>query len=136
MSSVVLDASAILALLNEEPGGDVVQEALAGAVVGAVNLSEVIAKLIENGMPEEEIRTSLGGLGLEIQPFDEEMAMATALLRPKTKKLGLGLGDRACLALGLRLSTPVLTADRTWLGLKVGVEVRVIRPERQARGQG
>ncbi len=127
MSRVVLDASAILALLNDEPGGERVAAALPGAAVSAVNLSEVMAKLAENGMPGTEIATALAVLGLQVHSFDEKMALAAAMLRLRTKPAGLSFGDRACLALGLGLSRPVVTADRSWRSLRLGVRVEVIR---------
>ena len=127
MTSVVLDASALLAMLNSEPGSGAVQESLPGAAISAVNLSEVISKLSERGMPEPAIRAALEGLGLEVHPFDADAAYSTARLRTATKPYGLSLGDRTCLALGLALKAPVLTADRTWKKLKLGVKIRAIR---------
>lgn len=127
MTSVVLDASALLAMLNSEPGSSAVQESLPGAVISAVNLSEVISKLSERGMPEPAIRAALEGLGLEVHPFDADAAYSTARLRTATKPYSLSLGDRACLALGLALKAQVLTADRTWKKLKLGVKIRSIR---------
>lgn len=127
MSSVVLDASALLALLNDEPGADVVASNLDQALIVAVNWSEVVGKLVDGGMPEQAILTALGSLGLKLRPFDEELAHLAGMLRVKTRPLGLSLGDRACLALAARLSLPVLTADRSWSTLKVGVKVRLIR---------
>jgi PIN domain nuclease of toxin-antitoxin system len=127
VAKVVLDASAILALLNAEPGSRVVEESLSEAAVSAVNLSEVIAKLSERGMPEAAIRIALQGLGLEVHPFDAVAAHSAGMLRSATRGLGLSMGDRACLALGISLSAAVLTADRTWKKLKVGARVRVIR---------
>jgi PIN domain nuclease of toxin-antitoxin system len=127
VAKVVLDASAILALLNAEPGSRVVEESLAEAAVSTVNLSEVIAKLSERGMPEAAIRVALEGLGLEVHPFDAVAAFSAGRLRPATRALGLSMGDRACLALGLSLAAPVLTADGSWKKLKVGVKVRLIR---------
>jgi PIN domain nuclease of toxin-antitoxin system len=124
---VVLDASALLALLNREPGAELVAAALPGAAVSAVNLSEVVVKLAEAGMPEKAIREALQGLPLDVVPFDEEQAYEAGLLRPLTKGVGLSLGDRGCLGLALRLGLPVLTADRTWQQLSVRAEVRVIR---------
>lgn len=128
MSSWVLDASALLALLNQEPGWEQVEEAVAaGAAISAVNLSEAAAKLCEAGMPEAEARDALDSLGLEIVDFDAGLAYAAAHLRPITRGLGLSLGDRACLALAQHLHLPVLTADRGWEGVQVGVEVRTLR---------
>lgn len=122
-----MDASALLALLNEEPGNEIVAESIPGAVISAVNLSEVAAKLVEAGMPDDAVRSALGDLGIEVRAFDSEAAYRTGALRASTKKLGLSLGDRACVALGLQLSSPVLTADQDWKELDIGVEVRTIR---------
>ena len=127
MSSVVLDASALLALLNAEPGSEEVERAIPGAAISTVNLSEVVAKLVENGMPEDAVRAVLGEIELEVHPFDLETAYQAGALRNETRKLGLSFGDRACLAFGRRLGWPVLTTDRDWKKLEVGVEVRVIR---------
>ena len=127
MSKVVLDASALLALLNDEPGAEVVEQTIPGAVMGTVNLSEVVAKLAESGMPENAIRQALGDIELEILPFDAALAHHSGILRVQTRGLGLSLGDRACVALGHRLGIPVLTTDKEWKHLEVGVEVRLIR---------
>ncbi len=127
MAEIVLDASASLALLNAEPGAEVVAEAIPGAAISAVNLSEVVAKLADAGMPERAIRSSLQPLGLEVIPFDNDQAYRAGLLRASTKDAGLSLGDRVCLGLALITKLPVLTADRTWLELHVGVKVKAIR---------
>ncbi len=127
MGEMVIDASALLALLNAEPGADVVAEALPGAVISAVNLSEVVAKLCQAGMPENAIRQALRPLGLEVGPFDEEQAYQAGLLRGATQHLGLSLGDRACLSLAQRLGAIALTADRTWVGLSPVAAVKLIR---------
>ena len=127
MKETVLDATALLALLQEEPGAETVAEAIPQSSISAINLAEVVGKLVDAGMPEEAVRTALAGLGIEVIPFDEDLAYRTGLLRPLTSPYGLSLGDRACLALGQRLGRPVLTADRVWASLKVGVKARVIR---------
>ena len=127
MSKVVIDASALLALLNAEAGSDVVSEALPGAAISAVNLAEVAAKLVEANMPIDAVRTILEPLDLDVRPFDAELAYASGALRATTRRLGLSLGDRACLALGQLLARPVLTTDRAWAGLDLGVTVRTIR---------
>lgn len=127
MPEVVIDASALLALLNAEPGADLVAEALPKGVISAVNLSEVVAKLCEAGMPEKAIHQALQPLGLETIPFDEEQAYQAGLLRVATQDMGASLGDRACLGLTKMLGATVLTADRMWTGLSVGVPVKVIR---------
>jgi ribonuclease VapC len=124
---VVIDASALLALLNAEPGADTVAEALPGGVISAVNLSEVVAKLCEVGMPEKAIHKALEPLGLEIVPFDEEQAYQAGLLRAATQDMGVSLGDRACLSLAKTLGVVALTADKAWAGLSVGATIKVIR---------
>lgn len=128
MSSAVLDASALLALLQDEPGSDRVLESLPGGLISSVNLSEVVAKLAELGIPEPEIRLALS-LGLDVVPFDEALAYSAGTMRPATRSAGLSLGDRACLALARSRSLPALTTDRAWRDIDVGVEVKVIRPD-------
>jgi PIN domain nuclease of toxin-antitoxin system len=127
VNRAVLDASALLALLNSEAGSRVVEESLSVAAISAVNLSEVVSKLSERGMPITAVRAALEGLGLDVRPFDAAMAYSAGSLRPATRGLGLSLGDRACLALGHSLGAPVLTTDRSWKKLKIGVKVRSIR---------
>jgi PIN domain nuclease of toxin-antitoxin system len=123
----VLDASALLALLNEEPGGEKVEQSIPGAAISAVNLSEVISKFTERGMTEEVVRSTLEDIQIDVHPFDRESAYKTGALRMATRGLGLSFGDRACIALGWQLRRPVLTTDRVWRELEVGVEIRVIR---------
>ena len=127
MPEAVIDASALLALLNAEPGADVVAEALPRGVISAVNLSEVVAKLCEAGVPEKAIHQALQPLGIEIVPFDEEQAYQAGLLRASTQDMGVSLGDRACLSLAKMLGVEALTADRAWAGLSVGVTIKLIR---------
>jgi ribonuclease VapC len=127
MPECVMDASALLALLNGEPGSDIVAEALPVAVISAINLSEVIAKLSDAGIPEKEIRRVLNPLGLTVEPFDENQAYRAGILRSSTKIAGLSFGDRGCLGLAKKLGLPVVTADKTWLQLAIGVTIRIIR---------
>jgi PIN domain nuclease of toxin-antitoxin system len=127
VSLVVLDASALLALLNDEPGSDAVADSLSEAAISSVNLAEVVGKLSDRGMPEGEIRLALEGMGLDVHPFDAGAAYSAGFLRRATSSRGLSLGDRACLALGIALGAPVLTTDRGWKALRVGSKVRVIR---------
>jgi PIN domain nuclease of toxin-antitoxin system len=127
VNETVLDATAVLALLNDERGADRVASLLQTAVISTVNLAEVVSKLAEAGMPEPIIRTVINELGLKTVPFDETLAFLAGLLRPATNEYGLSLGDRACLALGQHLRKPVLTADRMWRSLKLDVAVRLIR---------
>ncbi|MGH9065500.1 MAG: type II toxin-antitoxin system VapC family toxin [Acidimicrobiales bacterium] len=130
----VLDASALLAYLQDEVGADTVANALPrGMVISTVNLSEVATKLVDAGVDPNEASESLreGELGraLDVEPFTEPDSQACAALRPGTRPFGLSLGDRACLALGLRLGQAVLTADRVWTELDVGVTVELIREQ-------
>ncbi len=127
MSRVVLDASALLATLNDETGADRVAQALPDAVMSAVNLSVVVRKLADAGVPSEETHEALDPLGIDVVPFDAPLAHATGELRPKTRSLGLSLADRACLALGAKLKLPVLTSERSWQRAGVGVSVELVR---------
>ena len=127
MPKTVIDASALLALLNGEPGADIVTDALPGGIISTVNLSEVIAKLCDAGMPEKAIRQALQPLGLEIVPFDEEQSYQAGLLRTSTQDMGISLGDRACLSLAKTLGVVALTADRAWADLSVVATIKVIR---------
>ena len=95
--------------------------------MSAVNVSEVASWLADAGAKEEQVRRTLEGLELELSAFNGDAAYSAAGLRKATRAKGLSFGDRACLALGKRLALPVLTADRSWAELDVGVEVRLIR---------
>jgi ribonuclease VapC len=124
----VLDASAILALLADEPGSEPVAQALAeGAVVSSVNLSEVTGKLCDWGMAEPEIREVLGVLALNVVSFDEPQAILAGVLRNRTRTAGPSLGDRACLALALQEQLTAITADRGWAGLVAEVPLEILR---------
>lgn len=127
MSDYVIDASALLALLNDEPGAAVVRRALGRSAMSAVNLAEVVGKLELAGMPHAEAVVHLGGLRIDIVPFDRDLAYLAGRLRPATRAAGLGLGDCACLALAEKRRAIVLTADRAWSSLKLGIKVRSIR---------
>ncbi len=124
---VVLDSSALLCLLNDEAGAARVAVALPSAVVGAVNLAEVVTKLRERGLSAEEVDEVLSHLHLDVRPLTAAQAYATGHLRPATQAHGLSLGDRACLALAAELGAVVLTTDQAWAEAEVGVEVEVIR---------
>lgn len=126
---VVLDASAVLALLFEEPGAEMVRAHLRTGVLGAANLAEVLAKLSDHGLPGVEAVRAVAILGLEVAPMTEAQAGHSAALRPVTRAAGLSLGDRACLALAAELNAPALTADRGWNAVAeaVGVSVQIIR---------
>jgi ribonuclease VapC len=131
--SYVLDASAVLAFLFDEPGADPVTEALQHkCALSAVNWAEVLSKLADLG---EDPKTVVAQLhkqallpgALHIFPLTDRLAEEIARLRPLTQKLGLSLGDRACLALGRSLKKTILTADRIWLKLDIGLSIKGIR---------
>lgn len=127
MAEAVLDASAVLAALGGEPGSERVAAELPGVAISAANLSEVVAKLSESGLEEAEIRDALAAFGFEVHAFDEAQAYAAGLLWRATRGAGLGLGDRACLALAGRLGLPALTSDRAWRSLRLEAEVQLLR---------
>lgn len=128
MSSTVLDASALLALLQQEAGSDVVAQAVQhGTVICAVNLAEVVGKLADAEVPTEVIEQILLPIDIEVVPFDTRLAYRAGLLRPLTRAQGLSLGDRACIALAQERQLPILVAERGWQGLSLGVELRMIR---------
>lgn len=123
----MLDASAVLALVFGEPGADAVAERLPFGLLSAANYAEVLARSVERGRELADATADIGLLRLSIWPFDAELAVIAASLRPTTKALGLSLADRACLALGIKTGFPVLTADRKWLEASTGADVRCIR---------
>jgi PIN domain nuclease of toxin-antitoxin system len=125
VSDIVLDASALLAILSQEPRARRWEDTVPDAALSAVSLSEVVAKLADVGMSEREIHDSLD-LGMTVVPFDAALAHAAGLLRPKTRSLGLSLGDRACLALAMQMGLPVVTADRAWGQLQLSVDIQIM----------
>ena len=128
MSDVVLDASAVLALLREEPGADIVANHMGNAAISAVNLQEVAKEMLREGAATADVRAILGELALDAHAHDAEAAYAAAELYEKTQIYGRGLGDRSCMALGLQLALPVLTADREWKKIKIkGLELQQLR---------
>ena len=123
----VLDASAVLTVLNGEPGEKKVIPLLTESAVSSVNLTEVAAKLLEAGMEEASAQIAVSVLGIgEIVDFTEDSAWEAAQLRPLTKQYGLSLGDRACLALARKLNVPAVTADKEWSKFKL-CQVTLIR---------
>jgi PIN domain nuclease of toxin-antitoxin system len=127
MNNCVLDASALLALINSEPGAERVEGVLANAILSSVNFAEIAAILMATGIPSPQIHAMISELVAEIVPFDEEQAILSAMLRAQTKQYGLSLGDRACLALGIFKNLPVLTADKAWGELDLKVPIVLIR---------
>lgn len=127
MANCVLDASAVLAMIKAEPGWDKVASALPGAAMSSVNAAEVFAKLADWQVPREDRDKYHAILEATLVPFDGDLALRSAGLRPLTRSSGLSLGDRACLALAQKLGIPALTADRAWAGVNCGVTIEVIR---------
>jgi PIN domain nuclease of toxin-antitoxin system len=127
MSEYVLDASALLAMLQNEPGAEFVQKKLQNSVISSVNFSETVSRLVRHGMPENEIQDLLNLLGLEIIPFFEEQAYQCGFMSSSTKSTGLSFADRACLALAQQLDRIALTADRAWMSLPIDIQVEMIR---------
>ena len=127
MSKVVIDASAILALLNKEPGHEIVDSHLPHSIMSTVNLSETLAVLTEIGIAHKDAADLVITLIKEIIPFDEKQAVIAAALRKNTKSNGLSLGDRACLALAKELNLSAVTADKAWANANHSVKVILIR---------
>jgi ribonuclease VapC len=127
MISAVLDSSAILALLNNEPGASAVEAVLDDALVSTVNYAEIISKLVERGSTSAQAQSALGAIVLTTADFDIALAQRAGALRAETMRRGLSLGDRACLALAEREGVPALTSDRSWVGAASGIDVRLIR---------
>jgi PIN domain nuclease of toxin-antitoxin system len=128
MNRIVLDASAILAVINAEPGAEkLTPQLLSRAVASTVNLAEVQAKLVSRGWTSEQAWEDATSPIREAVPFDEQQARIAGDLGAQTRRLGLSLGDRACLALGTALKLPVHTAERTWKKLNVTIAIHLIR---------
>lgn len=127
MARYLLDASALLAWIQREPGADVVDKALPEAAVSSVNLAEVGAKLSDFGVPARKLSAALD-FEIEVISFDAQSAMEAGRLRSGTRRLGLSLGDRCCLATAKQYGLIALTTDRDWSSLNLKrVKVRVIR---------
>lgn len=127
MSEAVLDASALIAYLKSEPGGPAIATILPKSVISSVNLTEVVTKMIDEGLSPGQVKEIFTETSVATVSFDEQQAFAAGELRTSTRSLGLSLGDRACLGLARLLGVPALTADRKWAELDIGVEVRQIR---------
>ncbi|MEH3100087.1 type II toxin-antitoxin system VapC family toxin [Sphingomonas adhaesiva] len=124
---VVIDASALLALLFNEPGADMVLELVRGASLSAVNMDEVLHKCARRGMDAGAIVSHLARLELDIRAFDHMQARISAALHPRAQPIGLSFADRACLALGTVMQAIVLTADRDLSTFDAAIDIRLIR---------
>jgi PIN domain nuclease of toxin-antitoxin system len=127
VSSFVLDSSVLLAVLKQEPGASAYSNLLSGSLISAVNAAECISVLIREGGASQEVCSAIDFANVQIVTFDRGLAERAGALIALTKRFGLSLGDRACLALAAREKLPALTADRIWQSVDVGVEIRVIR---------
>ena len=127
MAEAVLDASALVAFLRDEPGAAKVAAVLTRSCISAVNLCETISKMVQHGKPLDDVSYQIERLRIEVVSFDAGMARMTASLWKVTRPLGLSLGDRACLVLGLKTGCPVVTADAAWAKVETGVKIVMIR---------
>lgn len=125
--TVVLDASALLAYLLQEPGAEVVDGLLSDARMTSVNWAEVVQKSLSAGVEVQGMRDELQALGMQVEPFLAADGEQAGQLWSLTRQQGLSLGDRACLSLGLRLGLTVVTCDRAWAELALELEVQVLR---------
>ena len=126
MTSAVLDASAIIALLKNEAGAAKVAAVIADAAVGVFNHAEVVSHFIRLGAPIDEIRAMLRSLPVTVIPADEALGWEAGRLRNATSSAGLSLGDRFCLALARRMDVPAYTADTAWTAIAGAVGVKVV----------
>jgi ribonuclease VapC len=123
----MLDASAVLAMMLGEGDGDEVRKRLPSSQISTVNLSEVVAKLQEGGVPDEVITSSLAELDFDVLAFDQNQAVRAGLLRAATRGAGLSLGDRACLSAATASNAVAVTTDRAWGKVDVEIAIEVLR---------
>ncbi|AIL13493.1 hypothetical protein IM40_08335 [Candidatus Paracaedimonas acanthamoebae] len=127
-NNVILDSSALLALLKNEPGSDIVESLLGNIIMSSINVTEVATVLLDSEMTLQECQDTVLPFISAIMPYDEELASLTADLRKQTKAYGLSLGDRSCIALGQKMKLPIYTADKTWGELQIeNVGIKLIR---------
>lgn len=126
---VVLDASAVLAFLQDENGSEKVDLVLSEgrAIISAVNYAEVVGKLLEAGLPESSVKIVMENLELQVEPLDDQQAWKAGMLRISTREFGLSLGDRACLALDHIKNLSIITADKQWDKLKTDIKIIQLR---------
>lgn len=123
----VLDSSALLALLLQEPGAEEVEAWIAESLLLTVNLTEVVDKMVARGWDRDELLTDLHDSLLGIVPLDYDLALDAAELYGQTRDRGLSLADRACLALAKAMQCAAVTADRAWSGLELGIPIHLVR---------
>ncbi|MFZ2171110.1 MAG: type II toxin-antitoxin system VapC family toxin [Methylococcaceae bacterium] len=124
-----MDASAVLAFLQDESGSEKVDVVLSEgrAIISAVNYAEVVGKLFEAELPESSVKVVMDNLELQIEALDAKQAWQTGMLRMSTREFGLSLGDRACLALAHIKKLPIITADKQWDKLKTDIKIIQLR---------
>jgi ribonuclease VapC len=122
----VLDASAVLAYLYGETGADKVEPLLENSTISRINSTEVLTKIVQDGLTIDEAKETFDKLNLDVTEFDEKQSLKAAELRPLTKHLGLSMGDRCCLALAISENLPAVTADKNWASLTF-CKIEVIR---------
>ena len=127
MTAYVLDSSVVLAVLLDENGADNALRYFQHGQCCSVNVTEIVARLIDKGRTPDEAASDIADTGLDIDGFGPELAVLAGRLRATTKHKGLSLGDRACLAMAIRKNAVAVTADRQWVDLDVGCAVEVIR---------
>src|SRR5579872_2466157 len=127
MTDTLLDSSSVLASLNGEPGGDIVDAVAIGAHISAINLAEVISKLILAGLSSADALVAAQQCGAETVDVDEAQAILAAEIHAGSRAAGLSMADAICLALAKQRGFQVLTTDRAWQALDLGVEVTLIR---------
>lgn len=126
---VVLDASAVLAFLQDENGSEKVGSVLSEnrAIISAVNYAEVVGKLLEAGLPDSSVKIVMENLELQVEPMDDQQAWKAGMLRISTREFGLSLGDRACLALAHIKNLSIITVDKQWDKLKTDIKIIQLR---------
>ena len=127
MGRFVMDASAVIAVLREEPGAEQVIPHLFGSLISTVNLAEVFCKSQSRGILPATDALTIQQMKLEVVPFDAEQAQLLANILPKTLGSSVGFADRACMALAMQQQMPALTGDRDWLKHDAGVEIQLFR---------
>lgn len=128
MASVVFDASALIALLRDEPGADLVASYIGDGLISAVNLQELVKALMKRGIPLDIVRNMVEALHLDVRPHGSEDAYAAAALHQATAEFGSGLGDRSCMALAIAENLPALTTDKEWGRISLpGLKVMLAR---------
>jgi ribonuclease VapC len=125
--AAVLDASAVLALYLDEPGAETVEGIVAGSLLSSVNYTEVMSCAIDRGHSFDRIVMSLARMAFTVVAHDLPLARRAGELRLLTRRFGLSVGDRACLALAERERFPAYTTDRIWANLNLGIDVRLVR---------